>query len=202
MPPGELAACIEGCGAWVTAEAAQTLLLASELRPSRITSWFREPCSCPVCGTQMTLCGHDMSLFQGCDSHGFWIDESTIAQTNFAHPMHASRVAQMRAAAKALREEIERREAEERARLAEEPIVRARREAEQQTAKRAAREAAEGAAREAELVRERVLREERRQRYAMLVQAAVEGDVLPLVDELVRLDETITALESRVAGRR
>lgn len=197
MPPGDLAACIDGCGAWVTVEAAQLLLQPSELRPSRITSWFRERCNCPMCGVSMTLRGHDMSLFQGCDSHGFWIDDSTITQTNLAHPQHAARVSQMRAAAKALRDELARIAAEERARREAEPHVRAQLEA----AEAEARAEAERRAREEAEERARAAREAHRKRVHDVVSHAVErGNLHPIVEHLMRLEDAINSLASRITN--
>src|SRR4051812_26701811 len=107
MPPGAIAACTRSCGVWVNAETAQDVLVASELAKSRLTSWFRERVPCPHCSALMSLRGNDMALFQGCDDHGFWIDEETVSQTGLARPASAARVAIARDAAKQMRAEEE-----------------------------------------------------------------------------------------------
>jgi len=138
-----------------------------------------------------------MSLFQGCDKHGFWIDDSTVMSTNLAHPANAPRVAQMRAATKLLRDELARAAAEEAARLAEEPAARAKREAE---AARDREEAARKAQRDAD-ERARRQREAKRNRVEELVHRAVDRrDIDGLVDELMRLDDAITSLANRITN--
>ncbi len=115
---GEIIACIEGCGIWVSSEAAQTAFEASELAPSRIVSWFRTRVGCPLCSKQMTLRGHDMSLFQGCDSHGFWVDDSTITQTGLGRSSMTARLRDARDAAQRIIDERARPEREAREREA------------------------------------------------------------------------------------
>lgn len=201
--PGDIVACMDGCGVWVHAEAAETTLEASELKPSRVTSWFREKCACPQCGKQMTLRGHDMSLFQGCDAHGFWIDDSTVMQTGLGRVAVAPRVLQARAHAKQRK-----REALERAAIAE-----AERKAQEQAARERGltlemqraldREKAERAAREAEEAKRRAARAARRDELADRVKKAVEGgNVEPLVDELMRIHDALETLAARMTDAR
>lgn len=187
---GDISACLDGCGVWVTPEAAGTAFEPSELHASRLTSWFRQRCACPSCGKTMTLRGHDMSLFQGCDAHGFWVDDSTITQTGLGRLAIAPRVTQARAAAKARREALARIAAEGRERMqAEEHEAATRRE----DAARAVAEAKEA--------RERALREAKRHALTTKVRAALaSGEVGPLVDELIRLDDAITQLAHRVTN--
>ncbi len=190
-PGGDLVACVDGCGVWVSSEAARTAFESSELKPSRVASWFRTLCGCPGCGKQMTLRGHDMSLFQGCDAHGFWVDESTVTQTGLGRLTMAARLGQARALAKLTKEE--------RARVArDEPALR---EAIDREVRERAAAAAE-ALREAAEARARALREAKREKLAVLVRSAVAGgDVMPIVDELLRLEDAIITLANRITDR-
>lgn len=200
---GDIVACIDGCGIWVHAEVADTAFEPIELRPSRITSWFRPRSACPQCSKQMTLRGHDMSLFQGCDSHGFWVDDSTVTQTGLGRIAVAPRVIQARAQAKLRKEAVERALVEEReAKLAAERAARER--GTTLEAERArAREEAERAAREAEEERLAALRDARRSELRARIRAAVaDNNVEPLVDELLRLHDAIEALAQRMTDAR
>jgi len=200
---GDIVACVDGCGIWVHAETADVAFEASELKPSRITSWFRERCACPQCSKQMTLRGHDMSLFQGCDAHGFWVDDSTVTQTGLGRIAVAARVAHARAQAKLRKEAIERAAIEER-----EAVLAAERAARERgttlAAERArAREEAERAARAAEEARREALRLARRTELGTRIRAAVaENNVEPLIDELMRLHDAIEALAQRMTDAR
>src|SRR5512143_477704 len=160
-----IGACIAGCGVWVVAETAPELFAADELKPSRLTTWFRERSPCPHCSTQMTLRGHDMALFQGCDEHGFWIDADTVGQTGLGRPATAGRLARARAAADALKVEVERAEREAQAK------ARATELAEWQ---RTADEKHRIAELEGARAREELERSKRREPYHVLVHAAVK----------------------------
>lgn len=199
---GELVACVDGCGLWVPSEAAQTAFESSELKPSRVASWFRTLCVCPLCGKQMTLRGHDMSLFQGCDAHGFWVDESTITQTGLGRLAMSARLGQARAQAKLAKEERTRALREEHARL--ESLEREARERGTTAAAEAARqrELEAEALREQAETRARAAREAKRQQLAISVRAAIAGgDVMPIVDELMRLHDGIVMLANRITDR-
>jgi flagellar biosynthesis GTPase FlhF len=221
---GEIVACLDRCGVWVTSEAAHTAFEASELKPSRIATWFRTRVGCPLCGKRMTLRGHDMSLFQGCDAHGFWVDESTITQTGLGRTTMAPRMAEARAAAKRIVNELTRpeREASERERVlaaeeqAREIALAAEEEAKREAEAKRARDAAELqrqlAAEAAERERVRLAEELERQRQRAIaeaealrartierVNAAIKsGDSAPIVDELLRLDAIVKELAARV----
>lgn len=192
MPPGAIAACTRGCGVWVNAETARDALLPNERAPSRLTTWFRECVPCPHCSTQMTLCGYDMSLLQGCEEHGYWIDEETVSQTGLARPLVAPQVQRARDAAKALRLEQDRRDKEDRAsRLAEE---RSRRESSAEAlaalAAQKERERREAADRVARL----------RPYVQLLAPMFARGDFLPLAEHLMTLHETVETLKRRIAN--
>lgn len=184
-PPGEIVACVDGCGVWVTAAIAADVLEPSELSPSRITSWYREPCGCPLCGAQMTLHGHDMSRFLGCPTHGMWIDDSTVTQTGLGRVAVVARLIEARKAAKSKRDERERLRAEESARrLAEQETLAKRVEADS----RARHEAAAAAARALQ-AREAAVRP-----YLELLRRA-EHDPVPLAEKLYDLEQRIARLE-------
>lgn len=189
MPPGAIAACTHNCGVWLNAETARELLEPSELVPSRLTTWFRERVPCPHCNKEMTLHGNDMALFQGCEEHGFWVDHETVSQTGLARPASAARVEAARATAREMRAEEERRKAEEAA-----ARTRAEREAYEQSAEaRRAREDAEAEARRLEAQRNRL-----RMPYIKLIQRMREGDILPLADYMLQLEDTVEKLKQRV----
>lgn len=199
---GDLVACVDSCGVWVTTEATQTAFEASELKPSRVASWFRTLCACPVCSKPMTLRGHDMSLFQGCDAHGFWVDESTVTQTGLGRVSMSARLGQARAHAKLAKDAQVQAAREEQARIA--MLEHQARERGTTAAAEAARqrELEAKAAREAAEERARALREKKRQRLAATVRAAIaDDDVMPIVDELMRLDDAITTLANRMTDR-
>jgi hypothetical protein len=189
MPPGALAACSARCGVWVDASIAAEALMADERLPSRLTSWARERVGCPSCGTRMTLRGHDMMLFQGCDDHGFWIDAEVVGQTGLGRQVLAARLADARkraAAVTALEERAKqaaRDEAAERARERNEAIA-AEREALEETARAERREQAERAA-----------------AMGPFLTAArqIAHDPEQLAEILVRLDQKVAALTARVA---
>jgi hypothetical protein len=189
MPPGAIAACTHSCGVWLNAEAAREVLEPSELTASRLTTWFRERVPCPHCNKQMTLYGTDMALFQGCNEHGFWVDHETVSQTGLARPASAARLDAARAAAREMRLEEERRKAQER-----EARAQAERDAYEQSAEaRRAREEAEVETRRLEAQRNRL-----RMPYVKMLQRMREGDILPLADYMLQLEDTVEALKRRV----
>jgi hypothetical protein len=66
---------------WVTAFAAGVVLSEDDRRPDPVLRWWRVREPCPVCSEQMTLCGEEPGLLQGCAPHGYWIDADTVAHT-------------------------------------------------------------------------------------------------------------------------
>ncbi len=190
MPSGELAACAADCGMWLAASAASRALAADELAPSRLTSWARERVACPICGTQMTLRGHDMTLFQGCDGHGFWLDRETVMQTGLAHPRHAPWLADARARAKALAAELRRAEEETRERAAK---------LEREESEAAARAWQEKIEREKAERREQAARAALREPYASALREMMRsGFPDAIADLLAGQERTITKLAERV----
>jgi chemotaxis protein histidine kinase CheA len=193
MPPGAMAACSWSCGVWVNREAAQDAFAAAELAPSRVATWFRERVPCPHCSTRMTLRGHDMALFQGCEEHGYWVDEETVDQTGLARPWVAPQVQRARDAAKAMRAEREARDAAEReARDAAERL----RAADWEAMSAKMRAAADAAERERQ--RHERIRAERLRPFLMLVQATAFAPQ-QLADYLMQLEDKVTALQQQVA---
>jgi len=190
MPPGAIAACGWGCGVWVNLDSARDGFAATELAKSRLTKWFRTLAPCPHCSTMMTMRGYDMSLFQGCDEHGFWVDDETVGQTGLVRPAIAPQVQRARDRAKVLRVEQEAREAEERA----------AREAEERN-RDAGWEAMENkmraAAAEQERRRQESLRIARLLPYLRTVKA-IENDPEALATLLMRLEEKIDLLQARI----
>lgn len=195
MPPGELAACAADCGMWLAASAAARALATDEMAPSRLTSWSRERAACPMCGTTMTLRGHDMTLFQGCDGHGFWLDRETVTQTGLGHPKHAPWLADARSRAKVLA--VEQRRSEKEAR---ETATQRERERERE------REANEAAARAAREEREKAQRREQaaiaaaREPYVDAIRDVIRGnDPNALADLLARQERQIATLTAQIA---
>jgi hypothetical protein len=133
----------------------------------------------------MTLRGHDMSRFLGCDTHGMWIDDSTVTQIGLGRVAVAARLIGARKAAKSKRDERDRLKAEEDA----------RRSAEQRTlaghieADARAREEAAAAAARARQARQDAVRP-----YLELMRMA-ERDPLPLAEKLYELEQRIARLE-------
>lgn len=191
MPAGAVAACTHQCGVWLNAETAREMLSA-ELAKSRLTSWFRDRVPCPHCNALMTLRGSDMALFQGCDEHGFWIDDETVGQTGLARPANAARVKVARETAKAIRRDEELREAAERA--AREEAARALLEAENSAEAIHARKEAE----EIERRRQEALAWRRVPYVKMLREMAQTGNFAPVADLLADLQEAIEDLRRRV----
>jgi hypothetical protein len=189
MPPGAIAACTHGCGVWVNAEASRDAFVPAEIAKSRLTTWFRERVSCPHCSAKMSLRGYDMSLFQGCDDHGFWIDDETVGQTGLARPAMAPLVQRAREAAKTLREEVAKREADERAAQKAQAAEDARLRAldPEQVAKRQLEEHYRQAER----------RRVRLEPYIQLVRTIAFNPNL-LADYLLQLEEKVTSLQQRV----
>jgi hypothetical protein len=200
MPPGAIAACAWGCGVWVNSEAAGDAFVATELAKSRVTHWFRKLAPCPHCSTMMTLRGYDMSLFQGCDEHGVWVDDETVGQTGLGRAAIAPQVQRAREVAKARRVEHEAREAEERAaREAEER----NRDADWEAMERGMRAAAEeerararAAAAEAERQRLERIRQARLQKLTAMVKS-LEFEPEAFAEYLLQLEEKIAALQDR-----
>lgn len=194
LPPGDLSVCTADCGAWLNAEAASRALAAAELAPSRLTSWSRERAACPICGTQMTLRGHDMTLFLGCDGHGFWIDRETVTQTGLGHPRNTAWLADARARSKALVAEQRRTEEAER-----EAAAKREREREREESEAAARAWHEKNEREKAERREMAARAAAREPYASALREMIRtGFPDEIADLLARQDRQITKLSERV----
>jgi hypothetical protein len=193
MPPGAIAACSWGCGVWVNLEAAQDAFVASELAPSRVATWFRERVPCPHCSKRMALRGYDMALFQGCEDHGYWIDDETVGQTGLGRPWVAPQIQRARDAAKAMRAEREAREAAERE--AREEAERARGGAWEAVAAKM-RAAADAAEQERE--RQVRIRTARLQPYITLVKST-EHRPDQLAAYLMELEDKVIALQQQVA---
>jgi hypothetical protein len=137
----------------------------------------------------MSLRGYDMSLFQGCDDHGFWIDDETVGQTGLARPAMAPLVQRAREAAKTLREEVAKREADERAAQKAQAAEDARLRAldPEQVAKRQLEEHYRQAER----------RRVRLEPYIQLVRSIAFNPNL-LADYLLQLEEKVSSLQQRV----
>jgi hypothetical protein len=175
---------------WIPAALAETALEPIERAANRVTNWWRPLVACPHCNEAMTRRGHDMVPFQGCDEHGFWIDDENISQTGLARRAFAPLLETARKHARAIADQRkrERDEEQERARIAEQQW-----EARRTDLAREEREAAVAAARAAKA--ERRARENACQPYLELVQKALEGgDPLPLAERLMRLEQLVEAL--------
>ena len=131
-----------------------------------------------------------MVPFQGCEEHGFWIDEENISQTGLARRAFAPLLEAARKHARSLADERKRAriEAYEREQMAERE-----RDARLAALEREARESAVAATRAAKA--ERVARERACQPYLDLVQQALDGgDPLPLAERLMKLEKMIEEL--------
>jgi len=191
MASGSLASCVSGCGVWVSSEIASDALTGDELRPSRLPTWARVRVGCPVCGTQMTLRGHDMTLFQGCDPHGFWIDAPVVTQTGLGRPAVAARLAGARARAAAIVEEEKRLE-----RAVHEAALLREREREASRV----REREQLLAAEQEYERAAAEREAALKPFLQIVESAVQlGHKRPLAELLQRLEGRVAELSARLA---
>lgn len=135
-----------------------------------------------------------MVPFQGCDEHGFWIDDENVGQTGLARRTFAPVLDAARKRARSIGEE------RKRARIVEEE--RERVAAEEARARKAAlrrqEEEAAATAHRAE-AEQRAARVRACQPYFDLVRGAMEGgDPLPLAERLMKLEDMIRALrESR-----
>lgn len=195
MPPGELTLCTADCGAWLDAGAASRAMNAAELAPSRLTSWARERAACPSCGTQMTLHGYDMTMFLGCEGHGFWIDFDTISQTGLGRPVNAVWLADARARAKALGAEQRRIEEANR-----DAADKQRREREREQTEAAARGWHEKNEREKAERREQAARAAAREPYADALREMMRsGFPDEIADLLARQERQLAELAARVA---
>lgn len=190
LPGGELSCCTAGCGVWVPIAFAMTALEPIERAVSRVADWWRPLVTCPHCSEAMTRRGHYMVPFQGCDEHGFWIDDENVGQTGLARRTFAPVLDAARKRARSIGEE------RKRARIVEEE--RARVAAEEARARKAALRREEEEAHRAE-AEQRAARERACQPYLDLVRSAMEGgDPLPLAERLMKLEDMIRALrESR-----
>ena len=168
-----------------------TTLDAAERAHNRVTGWWRPAAACPFCNDAMTRRGPDMVPLLGCDEHGFWVDDEMVGQTRL---VRTSLLEDARKAARriveAKREELERARDIERAERA--------RMFTHENALRAEREAALRAEAERRAARERAA-----QPYLDLVSQAVrDGDLLPLAEQLQKLDQAIQALTHALQTKR
>lgn len=187
LPAGELAYCTASCGVWVPLAIAETVLDAAERAPNRVTGWWRSLAACPFCATAMTRRGHDMVPLLGCDEHGFWIDDENVSQTRL---VRTPLLEQARKHARGMADAKQREAAAEHDRARDIERAERARMFTQENALRAEREAAVRAEAERRAARERAA-----QPYLDLVTRAVrEGDVLPLAEQLQKLEQAIQAL--------
>jgi hypothetical protein len=84
LPAADVARCPAKCGAWVSAFAANEVLTERDRRRDPVTRWWRMREPCPACTEKMVLFGDDPGLFQGCELHGYFIDEDAIPHTGLA----------------------------------------------------------------------------------------------------------------------
>ncbi len=175
---------------WIPAALAETALEPIERAANRVTTWWRPLVACPHCNEAMIRRGHDMGPFQGCEEHGFWIDDENVSQTGLARRTFAPLLDAARKHARSLGDERKRARIEEfeRQRVAEREW-----EARRTDLAREEREAAVAAARAAKA--ERAARERACQPYLELVRNALDGgDPLPLAERLMKLEKMIEEL--------
>lgn len=191
LPDGDVACCSAGCGVWVPAAIAATALDPAERAYNRVIGWWRPLAACPFCTEAMTRRGQDMVPLLGCDEHGFWIDDENVGQTRIARtPLLDDARKAARRVMEAKQEEAERAREIERAERA--------RMFTHENALRAEREAALRAEAERRAARERAA-----QPYLDLVSQAVrDGDLLPLAEQLQKLEQAIQALTHALQTKR
>jgi hypothetical protein len=91
---------------WVSAAFAAKALEPVERAVNRVTNWWRPLVACPHCNEAMTRRGHDMVPFQGCDEHGYWIDDENVGQTGLARRAFAPLLDAARKHARAFADEL------------------------------------------------------------------------------------------------
>ena len=134
----------------------------------------------------MTRRGHDMVPFQGCDEHGYWIDDENVSQTGLARRAFAPLLDAARKHARTLAEERKRERMLEHERQQQEEARRLAREQQRQEA---------AVAHVRAQLDERAARERACQPYLDLVRGAIAGgDPLPLAERLMKLEEMVRAL--------
>jgi hypothetical protein len=200
LPPLDIARCAKGCGTWVTAFAASEAFAAQEIVENRLTRWWKVRAPCPLCSERMTLRGGEPGLFQGCELHGYWVDEDAIAHTGLAQDDIERRLSAKRADPARIEQERQQREELEEQRARE-------RDARQRSELRpdllpvaphsdqllATRDAARA---------ERPVTPQRDPELARVIalvdQAIASGSTRPLASELLRLQREVTALTRRL----
>jgi hypothetical protein len=181
LPPTDVAACLHGCGTWISQFAATELLDETDMRLDPVTRWWRVRSPCPICREQMQLYGDDPGLLQGCAQHGFFIDADTIEHTGLAKGIDVAAIERKRA-------DVERVQAE-RERLAE--VAERRRQLELQ------KERAESELRkklEAMNAEDRA-KHAAAQRQAQVARLMSAGATAALADYILELEERIHTLE-------
>lgn len=175
---------------WVPAAFAVTSLEPVERAVNRVTNWWRPLVGCPHCNEAMTRRGHDMVPFQGCEEHGFWIDDENVSQTGLARRAFAPVLDAARKHARSISEE------RKRARIAEEQRERlAAIEEQNRRVELAHRKDEEAAAARLAAAQEREARERACQPYFDLVRRAMAGgDPLPLAERLMKLEQMVREL--------
>jgi hypothetical protein len=181
LPPTEVAACVHGCGTWVSQFASTEVLTETDRKPDPVTRWWRVRAPCPMCGEKMALCGEEPGLFQGCEQHGYFIDADTIEHTGLGRGVdHAA---------------IE-------AKRADSARVEAEREAIAEVAERQRKHKLEIEAREAglgarvdEIKRQETAKDDRRAKTFRLLAAGVNVTV---ANYILDLEDRIASLERRL----
>lgn len=131
----------------------------------------------------------------GCDDHGFWIDDENVGQTRL---VRTPLLEQARKQARGLAEARQRQRAAELERARDIERAERARMFTQENALRAEREAAERAEAQRRAARERAA-----QPYLDLVgQAVRDGDLLPLAEQLQKLDQAVQALTQALQTKR
>lgn len=168
----------------MSAAAAAVVFTPEETVVNDLTRWWRVRAPCPLCSEQMTLRGFGDALFQGCDAHGFFVDQDTVGNTGLARPGLRDRLTKMREDADRHRAELARREEAER-------------KADEERAAAVAKEKAAAKARREEL--KRAQGHEQRAKLVTRINAALAtGNGEHIADEILRLEQMINALANRL----
>jgi hypothetical protein len=175
---------------WVSAAFAAKALEPVERAVNRVTNWWRPLVACPHCNEAMTRRGHDMVPFQGCDEHGYWIDDENVGQTGLARRAFAPLLDAARKHARAFADELKHAELAEQER---ERFAEREREARRTALEQEERASAVATARAAKAKRD--ARELACQPYLDLVRTALDGgDALPLAERLMKLEQMVQDL--------
>jgi hypothetical protein len=184
----------------VTAFAASEAFAAHEIVENRLTRWWKVRAPCPLCSERMTLRGGEPGLFQGCELHGYWVDDDALAHTGLARDDLDRRLAAKRANPARIEHERKQREELEEQRARE-------REARQRSERRpdllpVAPHSDQLLATRQAVRAERPVAAQPDPELARLVaiveQAVRSGAARPLASELLRLQREVTALLERL----